>query len=150
VETYPQGPVWGGASFYLLDPSSIQPVLSDVAASTPVSYLSKFKALSLKTVIGLICRLGYCVDRKSLSQAFNQALIDGEDDPYAQIIFALAWTMEAYLSVTTLVHTKPDSKSAAFKPFTDLQSVYNTNKIQNLTTIYEQVMGMNEPGNRYA
>lgn len=166
LETYPQGEVWGGSNFYLIDPVS-SPAIADQLAHPhikSVGTLSKWKGRALQTAIRGACKQGYCVSTTSLASAFTSALSTGEDDPFAQMIFALAWTSEAYLSVTTLVHTettllntstegkkkkKKKETPATFKGFTDLPTVYNSQRVGNLTSLFNEIKSFNQPGFRY-
>lgn len=175
LATYEQGQVWGGSNLYLLKPAVAERAL---AMEHPVSLLyprqnpvwwkstrDKIKSASLKSLFKAVCLFNICTTPEDLARAFSKSQISSrpsptpkaEDDPAAQLMLALSWVLEGYLAMVTLVHSAPPASPPnitswipdTFRGFTELPRAWNTNKVQNLTSLHSELGSMNVAGYRF-
>ncbi|KAH6714272.1 hypothetical protein BKA61DRAFT_643878 [Leptodontidium sp. MPI-SDFR-AT-0119] len=159
MDIYPQGQIWGGQSFYLMNPAEVSARESYLnITSEPFSLsLWNIKNAVCVSLAKLACKLGYCIDAKSFWQAVQNTVLYeqwdrySQSDKYAQFVGTLTWSTEidAYVFHTMLAYTKPVPEPPVFRQFTSLPSFKSSNAIRNLTGFYDEVRGMNERGMRH-
>ncbi|KAE8445079.1 hypothetical protein EG329_013794 [Mollisiaceae sp. DMI_Dod_QoI] len=152
LEIHPQGLVWAGQNFWLMDTSMISArrSLLNITTSPATSSLSYLKNAVVSGIANLLCRFGYCVTSKQAFRAFRSVVLAEQSDVYAQMYmsFAYAWQVDQFLICAALVYSKPEPWPPVFEDYKAMKSLYSSAKIQKLTTVYEEVSSLNEIGYR--
>lgn len=151
LDTYAQGPIWGGHSFYLLDDIPARKLNLHIQNKFSWTIGSLFQKLSHWTV-RLACQLGYCSSINALLTEFTA--FTQSTDPLAQIILTFVfvpYNINTWVACLNRVYGAPDPDPAVFQGFAaqDRRSIHSTNRITTLSGINAEVDGMNIPGFRY-
>lgn len=150
LNTYPQGPVWGGHSYYFL---------SDVPErKKSMNIRSRFKwrlmwlvEEATKWFIRIACRFGRCTSVGDLLKSF-EAFSETEDS-LGQIILSFAFVpygFNAWVACLSRLYGEPKANPAVFKGFEseDMRSFYSTNRVTPLSRVNSEVDWMNAVGYR--
>ncbi|KAL2059793.1 hypothetical protein VTL71DRAFT_10177 [Oculimacula yallundae] len=153
MDIYPQGQIWGGQRFYLMDPSDVTARKARLNISTlPFSFtLWNIKDAICISFAKLACKFGYCIDGTSFWQAVENTVLLEQPDQYAQFVGTLTWSNEidAWVFHNMLAYTKPVPDPPVFRGFTSLPSFKSSTAIRNFTGLYDEVRDMNERGLRH-
>ena len=153
MDIYPQGQIWGGQSFYLIDPADIaarKASLNVTSESFSFSLWNIRNAVCI-SMVKLACKIGYCIDAKKFWQAVEDTIASEQSDHWAQFLGTLTWSWEidAWVFHTILAYTKPVNDPPVFQNFTSIKTLKSSNAVRNLTGLYDEVRDMNVRGRRY-
>jgi len=152
VEIHPQGQVWGGENFYLLDPVHITERKAHLKiVAEPFAFsLTHLKNSLCSAIAHISCKFNYCVRGGQFWQAFQNVIMAEQTDKYSHFIATLTWSSEidAWVYNNALIYSKPVEKPAVFKDFHALPTISSTNKIRNLTSMYREVAALSNYGMR--
>ncbi|KAG4412615.1 hypothetical protein IFR04_014245 [Cadophora malorum] len=153
MDIYPQGQIWGGQSFYFMDPTEVAARKASLnVTSEPFSFtLWNVKNAVCVSIVKLACKLRYCIDGKKYWQAVEDIIASEQSDHWAQFLGTLTWSSEidAWVLHTMLAYTKPVNNPPVFQNFTSLKAFKSSNTIRNLTGLYDEVRDMNVRGRRH-
>lgn len=153
MDIYPQGQIWGGQSFYFMDPTEVAARKASLnVTSEPFSFtLWNVKNAVCVSMVKLACKLRYCIDGKKYWQAVEDIIASEQSDHWAQFLGTLTWSSEidAWVLHTMLAYTKPANNPPVFQNFTSLKAFKSSNTIRNLTGLYDEVRDMNVRGRRH-
>ena len=150
LETFTQGPVWGGHSFYLLEDVSERKKLMKIRHHfnwTPAWFIEK----SSNWLIRIACQFGICSSVGELLKEFGE--FSETSDPLGQIILSFAfvpYNLNTWVACLSRLYGEPEANPAVFKGFESLDntSFYSTNRITPLSGINAEVDWMNAIGYR--
>jgi hypothetical protein len=148
LETFSQGPVWGGHNYYLLEDVPDRKKSMHIACPfdwTPGWFAEKILTWAIQTA----CRFGYCSTASELVQAmelFAQTGLGSSGDII--LSFAFVPTGRIWVACLNLLSTLPEPDPPVFKGFEDLTHVYTTKRHTNLTGVMSEIDWMNAIGYR--
>ncbi|CZR59926.1 related to 6-HYDROXY-D-NICOTINE OXIDASE [Phialocephala subalpina] len=152
LDIHPQGPVWGGQNFWLIDPASISSRYSRLNITLPsfTFSLSSIKNAALAGVTKLACKLGYCLTSQQAFRAFRDVVLAEQNDVYAQMWMSYCYVhqIDQFLFGAALVYSRPEEWPPVFQHYKQMKSLYSTAKIQNFTSVFKEVADMNQIGYR--
>jgi hypothetical protein len=152
LETHPQGQVWGGHKFWLVDNADISSRSTALGLpSVPFSWTPKyFLQKAGSGLLKAVCKLGYCITTEKLLKIFEEVVVAEQGDPYAQLYMSFAYVaqLNVFIAGGALVYSKPEPNPEVFKGFIDAKSVYSKLRIANFTEIHEEVDTWNFIGYR--
>jgi len=150
LETYAQGPIWGGHSYYFLGDIPERKKLMGVSNMfnwTPGWLVETWSGWIQRTA----CRFGLCSSVSQLLEKFDQ--FSRTKDPVGQIILSFAfvpYNLNTWVACLSRLYGEPEPNPPVFKGFQSLdnQSFYDTNRITRLSGIHAEVDWMNQVGYR--
>jgi hypothetical protein len=153
LETYRQGPVWGGNVFYAFsDLAERRAQFKHFDAQRP----PLFSLLTLTQALGrfgarLACVFGKCTTTYKFFEVMVDMATKGEADvPYMHLYMSVAYMTKIDLMAggACLVHTEPVANPPAFAEFESLKAVSYATKVRNLTDLMVEIDYWNTPGLR--
>ncbi|KUJ12670.1 FAD-binding domain-containing protein [Mollisia scopiformis] len=152
LEIYQQGEVWGGQNFWLMNKDMLANRTARLnISSPPIAFSMDYVKNSFFTgITKLACRLGYCITSEQAFRAFKNIVLAKQSDVYAQtwMTYTYVSQIDQFIFGAALVYSKPEVWPSIFTEFKTLKSVYSSTKIQNFTSVYEEVVSLNEIGYR--
>ena len=149
METFSQGPVWGGHNFYLLKDIHYRKLSLNIHCPfdwTSGWFAEKFSNWAIQTA----CRFGYCSTAGELVQNL-EIFARGESGSSGDVILSFAFVpfIKVWVACLNLLSGLPEPSSPVFKDFEAPQSIFTTKRVANLTGIMSEIDWMNAPGYRY-
>jgi hypothetical protein len=150
LNTYSQGPVWGGHSYYLLGDVPDRKKSMNIQNSFNWSFeWIVEEIISWSTRVA--CRFGHCSSVGELLKNFED--FSKTSDSLGQIILSFAFVpygINSWVACLSRLYGEPEANPEVFKGFEkeDSRSLYSTNRITPLSGINSEVDWMNEVGYR--
>lgn len=153
LDIHPQGDVWGGQNFWLMDTSMIadRRARLNIAFTQPSISLTYLKHMLFSGITRLACKLGYCITSKQAFRAFRNVVLAEQNDVHGQMWMSLSYAnqIDSFVLGAAIIYSKPEAWPPIFSDYKALKSVYSTGKIQKFTSVYDEVSSFNEIGYRY-
>lgn len=153
LETYRQGPVWGGNVFYAFSDSAERRArFKNLHVQSP----PLFSLLTVTQTLGrlgarLACVFGKCTTTYKFMQVMVDMATKGEaHDPYMHLYMSVAYMPKIDLLAggSCLVHTEPVANPPAFEEMATLKAVSDATKVRNLTDLMVEIDYWNVPNLR--
>lgn len=148
LETFTQGPVWGGHNFYLLEDVPYRKKSMGIHCTfdwTPGWFTEKFSNWAIQ----IACRFGYCSTASKLVRNLEN-FARGESSSSGDVILSFAFVpvIKVWVACLNLLSGLPEPDPPVFRDFEGPQSVYTTKRVTNLTGVMSEIDWMNAPGYR--
>jgi hypothetical protein len=153
LETYRQGPIWGGNVFYAFtDMSERLARFKHLDLRRP----PLFSLLTLTQMLGrlggrLACLFGKCTSVSKFFEVMVTMATKGEADvPYMHLYMSFAYMpkIDLLAGSSCLVHTEAVANPPAFAEFESLTPANDGTKVRNLTELMVEIDYWNTPGLR--
>jgi FAD/FMN-containing dehydrogenase len=142
VQTYEEGPVWGGMPFHAF--SDTRARAEALGATDTFSFSSKLPMhLFGRTAEKLACAVGRCTTLQRYVEVIDLMgkKGDSEEDQYLGLYVSVAYMadLDVFLGCSNLVHSKTEDDPAAFKEFLNMKTLYNPIGNNNMTKMLAMV-----------
>lgn len=150
LNTFPQGPVWGGHSFYLLDDVPRRKKSMNLRHTFDWT-TGWFVRRASNWAIRVACHFGHCSSVSELLRHFGD--FAESTDRVGQIILSFAfvpYNLNNWVACLSRLYGDPEVNPAVFRGFAseDDKSFHSTNRITRLSSINAEVDWMNAVGYR--
>lgn len=159
LETYPQGPVWGGYKIWAPPPSETREIRSKLGFYTTsalrLKQLTNIQSLGHSIGSGLL-RLASVINRTLRVDDFNKAIAavflsqDVDLDSSVFAFYSHVSQIDSLIFGAHMVHTEGNSSAEIFKPFRDInRPLYDSSRVATLKDMLVEVEKFDRDGIRY-
>ncbi|PMD44738.1 FAD binding domain-containing protein [Hyaloscypha variabilis F] len=153
LQTYPQGPGWGGYNFHLMSHHDVSSRLSLLKLPFSAARPYTLNSLIDKTTTFLwrsACWLGFCLPVASLFSTFQNSSLELKTDPYAHMLIAFVYAADVnlHLGCSVTHYTTETGGPSAFSQFSSLPKVYSSLRNTTLRDSALEDTKYNQPGSR--
>lgn len=159
METFPQGKLWGGYQFWLVDPNEIAQRrrrlgVKSFSALTfdSLTHFDKVGVSIFDGILRILSLVGYNPALIDFVKAFEGAVVAEDMDLHSHLFLSFAYVKQlgTYLFGGQLVHTKGVAWPEIFKPFQQLKKpLYSNMRLASPSKLSEEVTAWSDMNSRY-
>jgi hypothetical protein len=154
LQTYTQGPIWGGFNFHLMSYSDLTSRQSrlNLSSAPSLPFVHSFLSSTVSLIWRAACVLGYCIPVDTLLETWQNTTIDLANDQHAAntlVSFAYVADVNLHLGCTLVHYTSTVGGPAAYGSISKLPKVYNTYRNASIRDFCDEQKSLNHAGSRY-